>query len=357
MTISFHEVSLTGDNVYERGCQYGAQLKGTIRSHITTWQNQFTEKMHVNMNDVFQRARRMWPFIEGYSAEISKEIDGIAHGSDSKLEEIIMLNAINELFINPGSDFLGCTSFGVTGDATVDGTTYVGQTDDLMPWEAEFGVILRIETGDSNAIGFSFAGALPIIGMNKHGISLCINALYDRRSRPGVPVAVIAADILKQKTIGRALYSIARAERATSVNLLVGDQHGELYSVEMTQDRYVALYGENSIVHTNHFLSRELLTPGLRERDMALRNGTNTIVRYNRMRKLIHRNYGKIDIVQLKSFMSDHVNYPESICRHSTGSGLSKTIAAFIMDPQKGELLIADGNPCQATYYEYSVEK
>jgi isopenicillin-N N-acyltransferase-like protein len=162
---------------------------------------------------------------------------------------------------------------------------------------------------------------------------------------------------LRQKTIGQALYSIARAERATSVNLLVGDPHGELYSVEMTRDRYVALYGENFIVHTNHFLSRDLLVPGLQERDMAIRNGTNSIFRYNRMQKLIHQHYGKIDTNQLKKFMMDHVNYPESICRHPVRQGLSQTIGAFIMNPKAKTMLIADGNPCEATYYEYSFKK
>jgi len=88
-------------------------------------------------------------------------------------------------------------------------------------------------------------------------------------------VAVITANILRQKTIGQALYSIARAKRATSINFFICDRHGELYAVEMTQDRYVALYGQDYLVHTNHFLLRDLLTLDSRERDFALGKGTS----------------------------------------------------------------------------------
>jgi isopenicillin-N N-acyltransferase like protein len=357
MPISFHELLLREDDAYNRGFQYGKELEPLIKKHIDKWRNIFNKDLHLAMDDVLGHASKIWPFVKAYSNEITREIEGITQGSGAKLEEIVMLNAINELYINRWPGLLGCTSFAVSDDATVDGTTYVGQTDDLMPWEAEFGVILQIQSADTQTIAFSFAGALPIIGMNDSGISMCINALYDGRSRPGVPVAIITADILHQKTIGQALYSIARAERATSVNLLIGDPYGELYSVEMTRDRYVPLYGENFIVHTNHFLSRDLLVPDLQERDMAVRNGTNSIFRYNRIRKLIHQHYGKIDTDQLKKFMMDHVNYPESICRHPVHEGLSQTIAAFIMNPEERTMLIADGNPCEATYYKYSIEK
>ncbi|MBA7571305.1 hypothetical protein ES708_13064 [subsurface metagenome] len=212
---------------------------------------------------------------------------------------------------------------------------------------------------DIKILSFGFAGGLPIIGLNSCGIALCINALRDGKVKPGVPVSVITRDILQQKTIGQALYSIARACRATSVNLLLGDKNGELYDVEITKDRYMPIYGQHSLVHTNHFLSRGLLTPDLNERDFALEKGTSTIVRYNRMQKLIAKNFGTIDEKKLKEFLSDHVNYPESICRHPKNGEPTRTesitIGSFIMKPEENVMLVADGNPCQKEFQRFKL--
>lgn len=82
------------------------------------------------------------------------------------------------------------------------------------------------------------------------------------------------------------------------------------------------------------------------------------IVRYNRICKLLHRNYGSIAKSKLKEFLADHVNYPESIYRYRHSSdpkSARRTIAVFVMDPTEGKILVADGNPCQARFYEYQV--
>lgn len=347
----FEEILLEGDDPFERGRQYGRAAREKINQHLAHWGDIFEGELHVSKDRVLANAQKFWPFIREYSPEIAGELKGIADASGLRVEEIVLLNTLNEFFVNQGLEQLGCTSFGVTGNATVGGKTYVGQNDDWKSWSAEVAVILRMEIRQWKVLSFTFAGSLPIIGLNSFGIALCINALRDGKVKPGVPISVICRDILQRETIGQALFSIARANRATSVNLLLGDGNGELYTVEMTKDRYVPIYGQDMIVHTNHFLD-----PRLAEEDLALDRGTSTIVRYNRMHKLITKNFGDIDEEKLKHFLADHVNYPESICSHprknESARTQSSTVASFIMDTKERTVLIADGNPCQKPWHK-----
>ncbi len=350
----FEEVILRGDDPFERGRQYGSAVQEKVNQHLANWYDIFREELHLSKDRILADVRKFWPFVREYSPEIAKELEGIAGGSKLQLEEILLLNTLNEFFVNQGLEQLGCTSFGVTGDATVGGKTYVGQNDDWKSWAAEVAIILRIETRQWKVLSFTFAGSLPIIGLNSFGIALCINALRDGKVKPGVPIAVICRDILQRKTIGQALFSIARANRATSVNLLLGDENGELYTVEMTKDSYVPIYGQHILVHTNHFLD-----PRLAESDLALERGTSTIIRYNRMVKLLTKNLGNIDAKLLQGFLADHVNYPESICSHpreyESMRTQSSTIASFIMNTQERTMLIADGNPCEKVFREFRI--
>jgi len=360
--LAFKEVVICEEDPYKRGYKYGEETKQEVRKQIKKWSEILESTLHITKAEILDHSKKFWPFIQEYSEMISKEMEGTADGSASKLEEIVMINSINEFFVNSGMKNVGygCTSFAVSGKATSDGKTYVVQNDDWKPWAAELGTILRLEMDDVKILSFSFAGALPIIGLNSHGIALCINALRDGKVKPGVPISVITRDILQQKTIGKALYSISRANRATSVNLLLGDKNGELYDVEMTKDRYVPMYGQHSIVHTNHFLSRDLVaSDDLREGDFALERGTSTIVRYNRMEKLIAQNFGMINEEKVKEFLSDHVNYPESICSHPSEGKPKRTesitIGSFIMKPEENIMLVADGNPCEREFQEFKI--
>lgn len=351
---SYERLTISGADAYQRGYQYGEQLKDKIRARI---QMRFEEGQFGGFDRdlTLADAMKFWPYIQEYSHYISQEIQGIADGSRSGLQEIVMLNSSGPLAVySKKRPARGCTSFAVTGDATVDGKTYVGQNDDLWAVDAEFATILRIEAGTTKILGFALAGEFPRIGLNSHGIALCVNALYDGRAKPGVPGTIITRDILQQATIGGALYSIMRADRAFSANMVIGDKNGELYDVETTMDGYELIYGQDTLVHANHFLAKRLVS-----RDFGIENGPCSTIRYNRLKKLIDKSFGSIDEEKLKAFLADHVNYPGSICRHDSGPAPDSppgnrftTIASVIIKPEDGVLLVAEGNPCEKPFVE-----
>lgn len=347
-SVSFETITMSDGDSFKRGYQHGKQVKEKIKSLISRW----SKIVETNSDKLLADSMKFWPYIKEYSNEISREMEGIAKGSGSKVEEIVMLNSLNPLSLYNKSYAIGCTSFGVTGDATIEGRTLLGQNDDLWAWESEYATIQRIECNDTLLMGFALVGCLPKIGINSHGIAICINALYDGIGRPGVPVSIITRGILQQKTIGGALYSVVRAKRSNSVNLLIGDKNGEMYDIECTVDDYEVHYGQDAIVHTNHFLAKRLV-----KKDLSLDGNVNSIIRYNRMKKLINRNFGSLDENSLKTILADHVNYPSSICRHIDPDFPPDkrfvTLASFIIKPQEGVLLVAEGNPCTVQFVEH----
>lgn len=344
---TFDVVTLSGADPYQRGVQYGEQMRRKIRARLDTWfcSGQFEGHQR---EETLANAGKFWPFIQEYSQDIAQEMRGIAEGSGVLLEEIVTLNASGPLAVCGHSQGAMCTSFAVTGSATRGGVTYIGQNDDLWNSDRAFGTVLRIETGESTSIGFALAGEFPRIGISSHGIALCVNALYDGLSRPGVSDTVIARQILQSETIGEALDAIMVAKRAFAVNLLLGDRNGELYDLETTATSYRAIYGQDSLVHANHFLSE-----GLMQGEVDKEPRSHSLIRHNRLSKLITRSFGDIDAEKLKGFLADHINYPGGVCRHGF-RGMS-TIASIVMLPADGVLMIAAGNPCQTEFRTFII--
>ncbi len=59
---------------------------------------------------------------------------------------------------------------------------------------------------------------------------------------------------------------------------------------------------------------------------------------------------GKVTVDRLKEILADHVNYPESICRH--GASVKSTFS-IILNLNTLTMLLAKGNPCEVKYNEY----
>ncbi len=83
-------------------------------------------------------------------------------------------------------------------------------------------------------------------------------------------------------------------------------------------------------------------------------------VRYNRAARLMRSQRGKLNVKSFQAILSDHVNYPQSICNHidESDSPLERqqTIASLLMDLTARTMYVAWGPPCQAEYHSYKLE-
>ena len=95
------------------------------------------------------------------------------------------------------------------------------------------------------------------------------------------------------------------------------------------------------LVHANHIVSHLSLheTYDGPERSASYR-------RQERMTALLAAERGRLTAPLAMRCLTDHVNYPRSICRHSSGRGDIQTTAALVVAPAQGRLHVVRGQPC-----------
>jgi len=312
----------------------------------------------MDKDEVLREAKKYIPFIENYSLEIADEIRGTAEGAEISLQELVMVIAFPEMYYP--RLFQHCTAFAVGGEATIDGEIYVGQNEDeaLDPWlNGECAVLVTVRRKEGpDVLTYTYAGVPSMKGMNSAGIAMCINAITCEQSQLGVPSLVVTREALYQRTIGDAIDAIVRAPRADSLNYVIADSNGELCDIEATPKDYDLIYSDRMTVHANHFLSQRIKI----EKDMVRNSSANTCIRFNRMRRLLEAEVGKIDLKFLMSVLRDHVNYPKSICRHPSPTDperfQGKTLDSIIWVPAKKEAWLAKDPPCQGKYFQYGID-
>jgi len=83
-------------------------------------------------------------------------------------------------------------------------------------------------------------------------------------------------------------------------------------------------------------------------------------VRYNRAVRLLHNQQGQISRASIQALLSDHVNFPESICNHVSLDDYpldrQQTIAALVMDLTNLTMEVAWGTPCCSEYHSYRLD-
>ena len=64
----------------------------------------------------------------------------------------------------------------------------------------------------------------------------------------------------------------------------------------------------------------------------------------------------RFGVDEMKGILSDHEGRPKSICRHQdVNPKASKTTHSLIVEPARGCMHVALGNPCQNEYITYSL--
>ncbi len=349
-------LELKDSSSFDRGKKYGEAKKDSIDKLVRYLYKEYSESKKAK-DFILEHVRKHIPYIKEYSQDIFEEIKGVAEGSKKQLEEIVMIHMHEER-----ADFSShnCTSFASTGNATSKKETFIGQTWDISKnlCEVAGAFLLKERINDSlDILAYTYAGMLAGAGMNSAGISLVWNSVPRLDLKIGVPTYIIIADILRQDKIGDALASIFRAKRAGCFNFLIADKT-EIYSIEATPNDVGIRYSNDYLVHSNHYLSDKF-----KEKQdiakVAKEYSASTIIRNNRINSMLKEKYGSINLDNCKEFMCDHLNYPESICRHPDPKKNKDeriiTCSSFIILPSSQEMWITNGPACENKFYKHTI--
>ncbi len=296
-----------------------------------------------------ERAKLYLPYAEGFYPDFVEEIRGYASGAKMPFVDAFTL-CCHELLSPLG--FKGCTDMAFSGEATLDGHVLIGHNEDWSSDQFDTVVLLHGKPkGKPEFVTTSYAGLLPSSGMNSSGISLTGNALNPNDTRLGIPKVFPVRKVLEARRIGEALEYAMPADRASSYNNICSDKNGEIYSLEGSATDFAVIYAlEGFLVHTNHYTAEKM------QRFEASPSGIScSIVRYSRATKLAESMVGHATVDTMAEAFRDHVNRPDSVCRHADPKlhrlDVSETIFSVIFDLTVREAHVLKGHPCDKGGY------
>jgi len=345
------ELSGSPNNI---GYEHGVKCRESINRLVDWFYNRFQGK--ITVEQALRHSSKFIPYIDDYSPTIAEEMRGIAEGSMRRYEEIVMISLHEEL---QGFTSAGCTTVAATGEATIGGETYVGQNWDSSLEcyeEGAFPVLLDVKRDSGpNYLAYSYPGMPAAAGLNSRGIGLSWNSVPRLELTVGVPTYTIIAEILRQETIGEALGAIIRAKRAGCFNFVIGDED-EIYNVEASPSDLDLYYSDTYIGHANHYVSENFS----RKQKWEMFKNPGSLIRHNRINKLLKQKCGELDLDTCLSFLRDHVNYPYSICCHPDPRKETKeqgvTYDSWVMATKRKEWWISHGPGCVNPPMKYTVK-
>lgn len=285
-----------------------------------------------------------------------EEMQGIARGAGVPFERIFLLNSLLDLncmrYFDMADAFAGCTTFAVVKEAGT-GRFLIGQTYDMPELHQPYTAVLRLKPNQGpRQLVFTFAGIVGCAGLNEHGLALNINYLSAKDCTLGRLHSVTVRQVLATTALADALTMPVVPPRAGGAHYLIGDETGNLVSIETTALRHDLFYPEgNAIGHTNHYLS-----PWLKEVEYIRRGSIgSSLARYTALRRYLKEKGEGLTVEGLKELTRNHTSYPRSICAHGAETEVKgtkgRTVSAMVSIPAERLMHITRGCACENEYH------
>ncbi|GAB4539454.1 MAG: C45 family autoproteolytic acyltransferase/hydolase [Anaerolineae bacterium] len=344
---------------YEMGWQIGTDRKTVIHQMLSVYRRYFDEERERigidGWDEAILHARKYLPFAEESVPNYVEELRGIADGAQLDFNDLLVLNCVEA--ITEDALHVGCTSLAAAPEVTADGSLLVGHNEDWLPDDRDTVYLVHARPKDEPAyLAITYGGLLPNIGFNQYGIAQCCDSVYPDDARIGVPRVFVSRAVLASRTLSEAIRAALNRRRAAGYNHLIVHVSGEMYNVEVSAQDFDVIYGiDGMLAHTNNYLSRRMRAIEKDSEELIASR-----VRYNRATRLMRSQRGKLSLKSFQAILSDHVNYPQSICNHIDEEDAplerQQTIASLLMDLTAQTMYVAWGPPCQAEYYSYKLE-
>jgi isopenicillin-N N-acyltransferase-like protein len=331
LTPTFRELTISGPPA-ERGYAHGAALASEIEAMIDYYAAIFQKPSA----EILERASHFRRVIHAYNPAFCEEIDGIAAGA--RIKEPLWVYALNArseiLSFDAAADVNECTAI------SFQPTTLLGQTWDWARRLEELVVLMQIELSPGHTIRMlTEPGIIGKIGLNSHGLGVCLNILRINKPLDGVPIHIVLRAVLESRTLDDARLAIQKAGQGKASNILCGDQDGNCYDVEFAGDESFLIQPfARFMIHTNHYLARPI-NP----------DEGNFRSSYTRLRVANSKTSALTDfsVEAMQTILADRSDCEFPICRpYIADADLQElgTVATIIMDLKARQLHIRRGN-------------
>jgi len=352
-------IELSG-TYFEIGEQWGKAFGNDIKASVNAEIHGLAHFFNVKKTQLVSMASRFLPMAREYDPEFIEVLNGFAAGADIPFEEVFALRSLLELTFFMQKIPAMCTAVAVTGSATKDNQTIIGQNID---WHPGIPVKLFHIKWPNGVRQLSLSlGGIWEYSLSSHpdyspfGITATATVAYKENqdiNKP--PLSMIMSKAGRQKRLDGALSIFINAKKDLA-SFLMASGEGDILGFECVAGDMAVLNPElNGLIHANHYL-----TERFKPYEFFSAYVPDSYLRYARLKQLVQANYGQITPMMMMKFLSNHKGFPKSICTHADpDSNLppSVTLASIVMVPEEKKMYVARGNPCETKYLEYTIDQ
>jgi isopenicillin-N N-acyltransferase-like protein len=335
----------------ERGEEFGSRHAAEVAATLDVYRRIFTSARRFNLGTVGGVIMRR---IEAFSPGLAQEIRGIAGGAGVPPNDLAAVNGRTEVLatlarLSGTGRRSECSAVVCLGDEEAEAAAV--QTWDWYPELADNWLEWTIPHPDGRrTVTVTEYGIVGKIGINAYGVGVLFNILHHRDDGAdlGVPVHVVARQVLDTAPDVHSALEVAASARvsaSTAITLVGARRAGKTaISAELWPGGpgHVLPTPEGLLVHTNHFLSDPA-----RLGDLSPTQAPDTLVRYEVLRRRLHRYAGCASADQILAVMADHTG---GLCCHpepQSGSDPTyATLATVRLDLAAGTVATHAGGPC-----------
>ncbi|MEO7651465.1 MAG: C45 family peptidase [Bryobacteraceae bacterium] len=343
-TGSQHVYELRG-TPFEVGVQHGQALRQEIRAEAQPAAESLARRRKTTVEAKLARVLSQY---EGLFREhvpaVLEEIRGLGEGAEVSYPYAFFAATRDGM----GTD--ACTAIACSAKQTKDGHVLIGQNKDTRSPLDRFRIMRIAYESGRRMIVLNYPGWIGNLCLTSDGLSFTGNSLYaEAPTKPTYPRSFLKRLVMEKRSTREVLDAI-RGMSFQDGCLLIGDRSGHMICLEVASGQ--AEVRDVSAQPYGH--ANEILLPALQKFGNS-KGPASSPLRQKNVDRLLRENAGDIDLAAIKRVLSDHTDYPLSICRHPSPKDRGTTNASFIADLTDRRMHIAIGNPCVAPFQSYDL--
>ncbi|TFH87778.1 peptidase C45 acyl-coenzyme A--6- aminopenicillanic acid acyl-transferase [Billgrantia azerbaijanica] len=328
----------------EVGYAHGQTYARMIHRSVAVYDRLFHDFVGLRWAAARREADRFATMIERGFPAILEEMDGIARGAGLDLGDILTLNCRSEISLTRASG--GCSAFALTRA----GQQWLAQNWDWRADQRHNVVALKLSGRDhAPLVSVGEAGMVAKIGLNAHGVGVCLNAIRSRTCGEGLPIHVALRKILESPDFESALRVATHDRVCSPAHFLVASHDGRAAGLEVHPGEPGRLMPRHGMVtHTNHLVDHAVTC---QVEDFPRPDSRPRLARLDALLRERLPPQADVDEAALFAMLSDHHGAPLSICRHHNPDQppeeRMETLFAVAMNLTRRRLTLRHGKPCE----------
>ena len=341
-----------GKSSKDWGISHGEEYRLAISELAQIRKDLMLSKNPALIKKLDELALKQFEISSNFAPHLALEIEGIAIGSKLSLTDIVILNNYTD-FRDINLPEEGCSTVHIQTPNEV----LSGQTWDMHRTAKNYMCLIHVpETSSHSAqLVLTLVGCVGLMGVNTQNGFIGVNNINTANAKTGLIWPLLVRKVLEQKTLGEMRRTLLSAPVTSGHNYLISTaEGGEHLEITPSLSEKVSALSKGQvggIFHTNHCLSYEI------EKCEDKQSMSSTTLK--RFELLSKKTYKVTNLLDFKELLSDHEEYPTSICSHFENGAQdpSFTCGGGVSDLKKGKHIFWRGCPIHdKDYKEFQFE-